>query len=148
MLGNGLGDILVDREEGLAGTPVHLADELATKGVDDTSHGGSGPLADEVKVQHTLDGSGLHTTVGQLLTMAFRANCAIHHLLYEASCLVVEESVGERREHTAGRVETGDVVVGRQVIGRAGQRSRTRHDVCTEEKLVSNVQLLKRKRNS
>jgi hypothetical protein len=33
-------------------------------------------------------------------------------LLYEASCLVVEESVLEGREHTAGRVEAGDVVVG------------------------------------
>ena len=149
VLGHGLGDILVDGEEGLAGTPVHLANELATEGVDDTSHGGSGPLADEVKVQHTLDSSGLHATVGQLLTMAFCANCVVtSDLLYEASCLVVEEGVGERREHTAGGFETSDVVVGRQVIGRAGQRSRTRHDVCTEEKLVSNVQLLKRKRNS
>ena len=133
VLGHGLGDILVDGKEGLAGAPVHLANELATKGVDDTSHRGSGPLADEVKVQHTLDGSGLHTTVGQLLTTVFRANCVIpSDLLYEASCLVVEEGVGERREHAAGGLETSDVVVGRQVIGRAGQRSRARHDVCIE----------------
>ena len=67
--------------------------------------------------------------------------CSIN-LLYEASCLVVEEGVGERGEHTAGRVEAGDVVVGRQVVGRAGQRSRTRHDVCIEAMVVSNVQLL------
>jgi hypothetical protein len=33
-------------------------------------------------------------------------------LLYEASRLVVEESILEGREHTAGRVEAGDVVVG------------------------------------
>ena len=141
MLGHGLGDILVDGEECLAGTPVHLADELATKGVDDTSHGGSGPLADEVKVQHTLDSSGLHTTETVVNHDIPCQLCGPSDLLYEASCLVVEESVGERREHTAGRVETGDVVVGRQVIGRAGQRSRTRHDVCIEV-VVSKVQLL------
>lgn len=62
MLGDGLGDVLVNGKEGLAGTPVHLADELATEGVDDTGDGGGAPLADEVKVQHTLDGLGLHTT--------------------------------------------------------------------------------------
>ena len=54
-------------------------------------------------------------------------------LLYEASCLVVEESVREGGEHTAGRAETGDVVVGRlQAIGSAGQRSGLGHDGYTE----------------
>jgi len=62
VLGHGLGNVLVDGEEGLAGTPVHLADELATEGIDDTGDGGGAPLADEVKVQHTLYGLGLHTT--------------------------------------------------------------------------------------
>ena len=41
---------------------VHLADELTTESVDDTSHGRSRTLADEVKVEHALDSSGLHAT--------------------------------------------------------------------------------------
>jgi hypothetical protein len=54
-------------------------------------------------------------------------------LLYEASCLVVEESVLEGREHTAGRVEAGDVVIGilHAVVG-GGQRSGG-HDDYLEE---------------
>ena len=81
VLGHGLADILVDREQGLAGAPVpvdasisssmgigigiaiHLAHELATEGVDDTGDGRSGTLADEVEVKHTLNSPGLHTTV-------------------------------------------------------------------------------------
>lgn len=62
VLGHGLLDVLVDGEEGLAGTPVHLADELTTEGVDDTGDGGGGALANEVKVEHALHGSGLHAT--------------------------------------------------------------------------------------
>lgn len=62
VLGNGLLDVLVDGKKGLAGAPVHLADELTAEGVDDTSHGGGGTLADEIKVEHALHGSGLHAT--------------------------------------------------------------------------------------
>ena len=127
MLGEGLLSVLVDGEKGLAGTPVHLANELATEGVDDTGDGGSGALADEVKVEHALHGSGLHATIaGQFfcsISLArFRASRA--DLLYEASCLVVEESVVCGRENTAGRGEAGNVVVGRliAVAGRGGSR--------------------------
>ena len=63
VLGNGLLDILVDGEKSLAGTPVHLAHELTTEGVDDTGDGGGGTLADEVEVEHTLDSTGLHAAV-------------------------------------------------------------------------------------
>ena len=63
MFGHSLSGVLVDGEESLAGAPVHLADELATEGVDDTSDGGGRTLADEVKVEHALDSSGLHATV-------------------------------------------------------------------------------------
>ena len=41
----------------------HLADELAAEGVDDTGDGGSLALADEVEVEHALDGLGLHAAV-------------------------------------------------------------------------------------
>lgn len=105
VLGNGLVDLLVDGQQSLAGAPVHLADELATKGVDDAGDGGRLSLADEVKVQHALDGSGLQT-------------------VDEASRLVREESVlGQRAEGSAGSSKALDVVVGRQVLG-AG------HDEC------------------
>lgn len=66
MLGHGLLDALVDGEEGLAGAPVHLAHELTTEGVDDTGHGGGRALANEVKVEHALHGSGLHATEGSV----------------------------------------------------------------------------------
>ncbi|GAA5230602.1 hypothetical protein GCM10025794_36380 [Massilia kyonggiensis] len=47
------------------------------------------------------------------------------HLLYEASRLVVEESVSKRREHSAGRLEASDVVIGVEIaIGSASERSR------------------------
>lgn len=84
MLGHGLLDLLVDGEEGLAGAPVHFADELTTKGVDDAGDRGSLALADKVKVQHALDGTGLQT-------------------VDETSSLVVEEGVlGKRAARTAG----------------------------------------------
>lgn len=38
---------------------LHFADKLAAEGVDDAGHGRSFPLADEVEIQHALDGSGL-----------------------------------------------------------------------------------------
>lgn len=96
MLGNGLGNLLVDGEESLASSPVHLADELATEGVDDARYGRSGALADEVKVKHALDGAGLE---------------AVH----EASRLVVEKSVrGKRAQRPAGGREATNVVVSRQ----------------------------------
>jgi hypothetical protein len=43
--------------------------------------------------------------------------------LYEASCLVVEKGVVKGREGTGGRVEAGDVVVGRldAVAGRSSR---------------------------
>lgn len=71
----------------------HLADELAAKGVDDAGNGGGGALADEVKVQHALDGTRLQT-------------------VDEASCLVVEE-VAEvaGAQRARGSSEAGDVVV-------------------------------------
>lgn len=42
---------------------VHFADELAAKGVDDTSHRRRFSLADEVEVQHTLNRTRLKATV-------------------------------------------------------------------------------------
>lgn len=103
VLSHSLADLLVDGQESLRGAPVHLADELATEGVDDSGNGGGLALADEVKVKHTLDGAGLET-------------------VDEASCLVVEESVlGERAQRAAGSAEALDVVVGRQVaVGSGG----------------------------
>lgn len=51
------------------------------------------------------------------------------YLLYEASRLIVEEGVGERREDTAGGFEARDVVVGRpQAVGGRGQRIGGGHD--------------------
>lgn len=48
---------------------------------------------------------------------------AVENSLYEASCLVVEKGVVKGREDTAGRVEAGDVVVGR-LDAVAGKSSR------------------------
>src|ERR1700712_696749 len=78
VLGGGLVDLLVNGQQSLAGAPVHLADELDTECVDDAGDGGSLSLADEVKVQHALDGSGLQA-------------------VDEASSLVTEESVLRQR---------------------------------------------------
>lgn len=129
MLGHGLLDILVDREEGLAGTPVHLADELTTEGVNNTRYGRSGALADEIEVEHALHGSGLHTT--DLLLVSHvevgEESPESHDLLHEASCLVVEKAVLGGREDTARRGETGDVVVGRLDAVARGE-SRGGHD--------------------
>jgi hypothetical protein len=92
---HGLANILVDWEEGLAGTPVHLADELTTEGVDDTGDGWGGTLADEVKVEHALHGAGLET-------------------VDKTSGLVVEESVlSSWAQRSAWGSKTTDVVVGR-----------------------------------
>lgn len=83
MFGHRVAGVLVDRQESFAGAPIpivqvlvglmawrpscrvniHLADELAAEGVDDAGHGGRASLADKIKVQHALDGSGLHATV-------------------------------------------------------------------------------------
>jgi putative heme iron utilization protein len=90
----------------MKGIFIHLANELATKSVDDTSNRRCATLANEVEVEHALHGSGLHT-------------------VYEASRLVVEESVSERREHSAGGFEASDVVIGvESAIGGSGKRSR------------------------
>lgn len=42
------------------------------------------------------------------------------HLLYEASCLVVKERVCQGAERSTGRIESTDVVVGREVIAGIG----------------------------
>lgn len=94
VLGHGLVYALVDWEKGLAGSPVHLADELSTESVDDARNGGCGALADEVEIEHALDGSWLET-------------------VHEASRLVVEESVlSTRAQRPAGSSKAADVVVG------------------------------------
>jgi hypothetical protein len=60
-----------------------------------------------------------------------------YNLLYEASCLVVEESVLEGREHTAGRVEAGDVVVGiLHAVAGGGQGSGGHDDYLEELELL------------
>lgn len=94
VLGDSLVGALVDREKSLAGAPVHLADELTTESVDDTGDRGNLSLADEVKVEHALDGLGLQT-------------------VDETSRLGVEELVGGgRAQCSAGGREASDVVVG------------------------------------
>lgn len=96
MLGHGLVYILVDWQQSLTGSPVHLADELTTEGVDDACNGGCLALADEVEIEHALDGSGLET-------------------VNKASCLFVEESVlSTRAQRSAWSCEAADVVVGRE----------------------------------
>jgi len=98
MLGESLPDVLVDREESLAGAPVHLADELAAKGIDDPSHRWGAALADEVEVKHALDSFWLHS-------------------IDETSCLIVEEGLfGGRTAGSGGSFESSDVVVGGDVI--------------------------------
>jgi hypothetical protein len=94
VLADGLLGALVDGEKSLAGAPVHLADELATEGVDDTGDRGNLSLADEIKVKHALDSLGLQT-------------------VDETSRLGVEESVRRSRaQRSAGGSEAGDVVIG------------------------------------
>jgi hypothetical protein len=102
----------------------HFADELTAEGVDDTSNGGGATLADEVEVEHTLHGTGLHTTVFWSMECAI-LNDERGNSLDEASCLVVEQGVlGDRAEEARRRVEAGDVVVG---ACHAGSRSDGRH---------------------
>lgn len=55
---------LVDWQKSLAGSPVHLADELTAKGVDDTSYRWCRSLAHKVKVEHALYGTWLQTAGG------------------------------------------------------------------------------------
>jgi len=59
VLGHGLLNLLVDGEESLLSTPVHLGNELTTERVDHTSNRGGLSLADEIKVKHALAGTGL-----------------------------------------------------------------------------------------
>lgn len=102
MLAHGLLRRLVDGQQGLAGAPVHLADELTTEGVDDTGNRRGLALADEVEIQHALDGTGLET-------------------IDEASGLVIEESVRRKRaQRSAGSSETLDLVVGGEALGALG----------------------------
>lgn len=94
VLGHGLLNVLVDWEQGLAGSPVHLAHELASECVDDTSNRGGFSLADEVEIQHALDGSWLET-------------------VNEASCLVVEKCVlGAGAQRSTWGSKSANVVVG------------------------------------
>jgi hypothetical protein len=87
-------DFLVDGQQCLAGTPVHLADELTAEGVDDTGDGRLLALADEVEIEHTLNGPGLEA-------------------VDEASGLLTEKSMlRERAEGPARGSETLDVIVG------------------------------------
>lgn len=104
VLGHRLVYALVDWQESLAGSPVHLADELSTESVDDARNGGCGALADEVEIEHALDGSWLET-------------------VHEASRLVVEESVlSTRAQRSAGSNEAADVVIGIASTADRGRR--------------------------
>lgn len=95
-------DLLVDWQQSLAGTPVHLADELSAEGIDDAGDGRGLALADEVEIQHALHSPRLET-------------------VNEASCLVVEESVRRQRaQRAAGSSKALDLVVGRQVLAAIG----------------------------
>lgn len=109
VLGHRLVYALVNWEQSLAGPPVHLADELSTKGIDDARNGWCGALADEVEIEHALHSSWLE---------------AVH----EASGLVVEEGVlSTRAQRTAGSSEAADVVIGIASTwsGRGRRRSST-----------------------
>jgi len=124
VLGHGLVHILVDWEQSLAGSPVHLADELSTEGIDDAGDGGGLALADEIEIEHALHSPRLE---------------AVH----KASCLVVEEGVlGTRAQRPAGSCEAADVVVGRKAsivrsaIGRRSVRGCRRHREEREEKAI------------
>jgi hypothetical protein len=96
VLGHSLVYTLVDGEECFTGSPVHLADELTAKCVDNTGHRRRSTLANEVEVQHTLDSSWLQA-------------------IDEASCLVVEECVlCARAQWSTGSSETANIVIHRQ----------------------------------
>jgi len=98
----------------------HLADELATKGIDDTCDRRSLALADVVEVEHALDGTRLETA---MVAVSLLSLCQVLlaelpvlprrcNLLDETSRLGVEECVFEARAHgPARRSETLDVVV-------------------------------------
>ena len=96
----------------------HLADELTAEGVDDTCYGGGFSLADEIKVEHTLDSSRLHTA-GEcvswfdLFFLEGRRCEAGQNLLDKTSRLRVVESVdwfGAQR--STGSSKTLNIVVG------------------------------------
>jgi hypothetical protein len=114
--------VLVNRKQSLAGAPVHLADELTAKCVDDASNRGSFAFADKVEVEHALNSSWLET-------------------VNKASCLVVEESMfSTRAQRTAGSCKTADVVVGRKTcswscpIGSSTVRGGRRHCKSVQER--------------
>jgi len=94
VLGHSLLYALVYGKQRFTGSPVHLAHELTAKSVDNTCNRGSRALANEVEIEHALNGSWLET-------------------VDEASCFVVEESMfGSRAQRTTGCSESADVVVG------------------------------------
>ena len=112
MLLHGLLNRLVDWEKSLAGSPVHLGDELAAESVNDTGDGWGFTLADEVEIQHSLDSSWLET-------------------IDKASSLVVEESLLTTWAQWPGwSSEAADVIVGVSAAGRWREAvgSGRRHD--------------------
>jgi len=115
VFGHGLVYILVNGQQGLTGTPVHLADELSPEGIDDARNGGSLALADEIEIEHALNGSRLET-------------------VNKTSRLVMEECVfSTRAQRSAWCREAADIVVGRKsgiwsyAIGGGPIRSDRRH---------------------
>jgi hypothetical protein len=108
---------------------------LTAESVDNTGNGGLGSLANEVEIEHALDGSGLKT-------------------VDEASRLVGEESVLRKRaQRSAGSRETLDVVVSRQAVGGSGSHCKYRNRRCERVEGLRRwrdqirCQLLRRKRS-
>jgi len=94
---------------------------LTAEGVDDARYRGSRSLANEVEIEHALDGTWLET-------------------IDEASGLVVEEGVGrEGAQRSARSSEAADVVVSRQrrllAVGAIGCGS-GRHDFWRERPTI------------
>lgn len=99
---------------------LHLAHELSSECVDDTSNGRSLPLADEVEIEHTLHSLGLHTAGRRSVLPIPSFTCGglrEENLLDKTSCLWVEESVSCLwAQRSAGSRESLNVVVRRKVL--------------------------------
>lgn len=111
---------------------IHLADELAAESVDNASNRRGAALADEVKVEHALHSSWLHSAVvsSHQYFLSHQRSPTYHYLLDETSCLVVEKSVFEGSQGTAWSRKATNIVVGREVaIARSRRReaSNRRH---------------------
>lgn len=74
---------------------LHFANELPTECINYTRNGRGASLADEVEVEHPLHRPGLHAAVDcqQTTTTTTTAQNPRAHLLDEASCFVMEESM-------------------------------------------------------